>query len=720
MHRSVAGWITHSKVKYVVILFWVALLVGLGPLAAKLGDVQKNDQKSFLPGNAESTKVLDIQAKFGSANTIPAIVLYESDGKLTKAELAKIASDAQKISARDDLDTGELAKFDGQVPVIPSEDGMAAQLYVPLDLGVDGFDKVSPAIESLKKIADADAGGLATYITGPAGQADDFSKAFEGIDTTLLFAAGGVVIVMLLLTYRSPILWLLPVISAGVALGLAQSAVYLLAKYADLTVNGQSAGILTVLVFGAGTDYALLIVARYREELRRHENRHEAMGKALHRASPAVIASGATVIVGLLCLLLAQINSTRGLGPVTAVGIAVGLLVMLTLLPALLVLVGRWIFWPRIPHFGDTEPNDTGIWSRVGVAISKAPRATWVVTTVILAALTVGIVSLDATGLTNKEQFTKTQPSVEGEEALGRHFNSDESTPVVIATTENTSQDILTVLQDVEGLEASRAVVSPEPKDGYSLIQVPLTGAADSSEAADTVERTREAVGKVDGADALVGGTTAINADVQRLSGEDNRLIIPIILIAVFLILGLLLRAIAAPVILIVTVVLSFGAALGVSGLVFDHVLGFGGADTSFPLFAFVFLVALGIDYNIFLMTRVREEALEVGTRRGALIGLSATGGVITSAGLVLAGTFAVLATLPLVFLAELGFVVAFGVLLDTIIVRSVLVTALNLDIGRWMWWPSSLWKTDGPDHLADNAHPAEPVDTTGPPMHKA
>lgn len=691
MTRSVAGWITHRKTKYVVILLWIAALVLLGPLSAKLGSVQKNDQKSFLPSTAESTKALDIQAKFGSANTIPAIVLYESDTKLTKTQLTKIQSDAEAFSQRKDLDSSQLKASDGQIPVFPSKDGKAAQLYVPLDLGASGFDKVGPAVKSLTNTASKDAASMQVYVTGPAGQADDFSKAFEGIDTTLLFAAGGVVIFILLLTYRSPILWLLPVISAGVALGLAQGAVYLLAKYADLTVNGQSAGILTVLVFGAGTDYALLIVARYREELRRHEDRHEAMAKALHRAGPAVLASGATVVVGLLCLLLAQINSTRGLGPVAAVGIVVGVGVMLTLLPALLVLVGRWIFWPRIPRFDQTEPNDNGIWSRVGKVIAKGPRVTWIVTTLILVALSFGVVSLNATGLSNKEQFTTAQPSVKGEEALARHFSADESTPLVVVAKSAKADEVLRAVTAVKGIDASAVAQAPQTRDGFALINAPLTSAADSAEATKTVERTRNAVANITGADALVGGTTAINYDVQKLSGDDNRLIIPVILLAVFLILAILLRALVAPIILIVTVVLSFGAALGVSGLVFEHILGFGGADTSFPLFAFVFLVALGIDYNIFLMTRVREEALHSGTHKGALIGLSATGGVITSAGLVLAGTFAVLATLPLVFLAELGFAVAFGVLLDTIIVRSVLVTALNLDVGRWMWWPSKL-----------------------------
>ena len=496
--------------------------------------------------------------------------------------------------------------------------------------------------------------------------------------------------VILLFTYRSPVLWILPVISAGVALTCAQAVIYLLAEYAGLVVNAQSAGILTVLVFGAGTDYALLLVARYREELRRHHDRHEAMAVALHRAGPAIIASGATVVVSMLCLLFAETNSTKGLGPVAAIGILVGLAVMLTLLPALLVTVGRWVFWPARPQDGSAEPTATGFWARVGATIARAPRMTWIVTTLILAAMALGITQLDATGLTNKESFIGTPDSVVGEEVLARHFPAGSGSPVASSAAPTRRTRSAPAVASTEGIDPA-SVTPPVVKGDTAYVQGTLTDPPDSQAAYDTVDRVRERVHAIPGADAQVGGNTAINLDVQRAAQHDRNLIIPIMLLVVFVILALLLRAILAPLLLIATVVLSFAAALGASALVFKHVFDFGGADTSFPLFVFVFLVALGIDYNIFLMTRVREEAPRHGTRRAALIGLAATGGVITSAGLVLAGTFAVLATLPVVAFAEIGFAVALGVLLDTIVVRSVLVTALNLDIGPRIWWPNRL-----------------------------
>jgi putative drug exporter of the RND superfamily len=561
---------------------------------------------------------------------------------------------------------------------------------IPLNLGSNGWEKAVDIVDDMRSTANNGDAGLSAYITGPGGMAADSGAAFKGIDGTLLFSTIGVVVVILLLTYRSPILWLLPVISAGVALMVAEGVIYLLAKHAGLVVNAQSAGILTVLVFGAGTDYALLLVARYREELRRHHDRHEAMAVALHRAGPAILASAGTVIVGMLCLLVAETNSTKGLGPVAAIGVGVGLLVMISLLPALLVICGRWIFWPTRPAEGSPEPTSTGLWARVGTRIARRPRAVWATTSVVLAVACLGIVSLHATGLSNDEQYTHTVDSVTGEKVLSAHFDAGASDPVSIVANADQAAAVAKAAGDTDGVASA---ASRGTANGTAFIQATLADAPDSQAAYDTIDRLRSTLHALPGADALVSGTTAINLDVQRAAHHDRNLIIPIILLVVFLILSLLLRAIVAPLLLIATVVLSFGAALGISALIFDHILGFGGADSSLPLFVFVFLVALGIDYNIFLMTRVREESLKYGTRRGALIGLGATGGVITSAGAVLAGTFAVLGTLPLVAFAEIGIAVALGVLLDTLVVRSVLVTALNLDLGRHMWWPSALAK---------------------------
>jgi RND superfamily putative drug exporter len=685
MTRNVAGLLTGRRTKYLIIVFWLAVVALAAPLAGKLTSVEDNEAKSWLPGSAESTQVLDKQAAFSSPDTLPAVVVYERTSGLTDADKAKVAADAQTF--------GQLGDLDGQVqgPAIAG-DGQAAQIYVPLNLGPDGWDRAGTIVESMLATAEGGANGLTVHITGPAGSAADSAAAFEGIDSTLLFATIGVVVVILLFTYRSPVLWLLPVISAGVALTCAQAVIYLLAKNADLTVNAQSSGILTVLVFGAGTDYALLLVARYREELRRHHDRHEAMAVALHRAGPAIIASAATVAIGMICLLFAETNSTRGLGPVAAIGIVVGLAVMLSLLPALLVTVGRWIFWPVRPKEGTAEPTTTGLWAKVGARIAHRPRTTWITTSVVLAVMAIGLVQLDATGLTNKESFRGNPDSIVGEEVLARHFPAGVGTPVAVVSNAAQAADVRTAFAGTPGIEPS-SVRDPVVRNGVAYLEGTLTSPPDSQAAYDTIDRARDRVHAVSGADAQVGGQTAINLDLQRAARDDRNLIIPIVLLVVLVILAVLLRAIVAPLILVATVVLSFAAALGVSALVFRHIFGFGGADSSLPLFVFVFLVALGIDYNIFLMTRVREETARHGTKRAALIGLAATGGVITSAGVVLAGTFAVLATLPLTAFAEIGFAVAFGVLLDTIIVRAVLVTALNLDIGRHMWHPSKLAK---------------------------
>jgi len=685
---AVAGWITHRYAKFAVVGFWLVVVALLAPLAGELNGAQNNEAKSWLPAQAESTRVIDIAGSFVSENTIPAVLVYERAGGLTQADLAKAQADVAQFAALDTLD-GEI------VGPIPSQDGEALQVVVPLDLGSEGWSLSEEAVAQLRATAEDGANGLAVHVTGPAGYAADSSKAFEGIDSTLLYAAAGVVIVILLLTYRSPVLWLLPVLSAGVALTVAQAVVYLLVENVDVTVNAQSAGILTVLVFGAGTDYALLLAARYREELRRHEDRHAAMAVALHRASPAIVASGATVAVGMLCLLFATMSSTSGLGPVAAVGIGAGLLVMLTLLPALLVLVGRWAFWPRVPHLGDDEPTAAGIWAKVGAWISRRPRPTWVITSLVLAVATLGVLQLNATGLTTEQTFRGEQPAIVGEKVLAAHFPGGAGSPVVVVANAGSAGEVAGAFAAVDGIEPG-SVTEPVALGGYAYLEGTLTDEPDSDAAYDTVNRVRDAVHAVPGADALVGGTSATSLDTQRASWRDTLVIIPIILVAVLLILMALLRAVVAPLVLIATVVLSFGAASGVSALFFRHVFDFAGADASLPLFVFVFLVALGIDYNIFLMTRVREETQRLGHRRGSLVGLAATGGVITSAGFVLAGTFAVLFTLPVVTFAEIGFAVAFGVLLDTLVVRSVLVTALNLDIGRAMWWPSRLARRDG------------------------
>ena len=678
---SIARLVCGRWSKWIVLGLWVVVLAAAGPLAGKLTSVEKNDNSAWLPGNAEATQVSDLQKQFQADDIAPAVIVYERTSGITPADQAKVAQDVKTL--------GGIQGVVGQVVgPLPAQDGKALQVVVPIKVDADGWEKIVDVVNEVKQAIGPGANGLAVYLTGPAGSAADSAKAFDGIDSALLYTTLIVVTVILLITYRSPVLWLLPIISAGVALTTAQSVIYLLAKHAGLVVNAQSAGILTVLVFGAGTDYALLLVARYREELRRHEDRHEAMAFALHRSGPAIIASAATVAIGMSILTLAELNSTSGLGPVAALGIVVGLLAMITLLPALLVIFGRWLFWPVRPKFGTAEPTATGFYARLGGRIARRPRVVWVSTAVILGIMSLGLFQLNANGLTAEDTFTTKQPSVTGQEVLARHFPAGGGQPVTVIANAAQADQVKAALAGTPGISA---VADPVVKNNLVQLDGTLQASPDSEAAQQTVERVRDAVHAVPGANAKVGGMTAMVVDINNANKHDNRLIIPLVLLVVLVILALLLRAIVAPLILIATVVLSFAAALGVSALVFRHVFGFGGEDTSFPLYVFVFLVALGIDYNIFLMTRVREEAHKHGTRRGAVIGLAATGGVITSAGIVLAGTFAALGSLPLVAFAEIGFAVAFGVLLDTLIVRSVLVTALNLDIGRWMWWPGKL-----------------------------
>ncbi len=688
--------------KWFVVVFWVLLVAVAGPLAGKLTEVQENDAVNWLPASAESTKVYQQSGAFQNPNEVLAVLVYERVEGITAQDRDAAKADARTYGDYPEVTAEVLGPID-------SADGKALQVIVPVDLGDDGsgWDKLPALVDKMGETTAA-GDGLSMYVTGPAGINADFADAFAGIDGMLFFAALGVVVIILLFSYRSPVLWLLPVISAVIALVTAQAAVYLLAKEAGLTVNGQSQGILTVLVFGAGTDYALLLVARYREELRRHEDRHEAMAFALHRSGPAIFASGATVLIGMLCLSFAEMNSTAGMGPVLAVGIGVGLAVMLTLLPALLVIVGRWVFWPARTTFGTVDPVEKGIWAKVGRGIAPRPRKVWISTTLLLVVACFGITQIAADGLKYEDQFTGTPTSIVGAKVLDAHFPSGSGSPVIVVAAEAAAGPVTDAVRATAGI-AGETVTAAPPQGGLTFVKATLTDPPDSKAAEATVDRIRAAVHAVPGAEANVGGDTAVVLDTERASARDTKVVIPIVLAVVFVILALLLRALIVPIILIATVVLSFVAAFGISAVIFTHVFGFAGTDTGLPLFAFVFLVALGIDYNIFLMTRVREEARVHGTRRGAQIGLAATGAVITSAGLVLAGTFAVLATLPLVMFAEMGFLVALGVLLDTLIVRSILVTALTLDIGKHMWWPSKLGKYDGaePPRPAIESEPA-------------
>ena len=688
--------------KWVVLAVWIALAAAAGPLAGKMSGVQTNETAEWLPGGAEATQVFYLLQRFPTTESVPAIIIYERESGTTPADLARATDHAAAIAGLD----GVAGPVTGP---IPAADGRALQLIVPVEMGDDGWSRSGDRIDAIRAVTGPGADGLTVFVAGPASAAADQATAFAGTDGTLLLATLAIVTIILLLAYRSPVLWLLPIMTAGLALSVSQAVIYLLASNTSLTVNGQSAAILMVMVFGAGTDYALLLIARYREELRRDPDRHAAMAVAVRRSGPAVLASAATIVLALLCLMFAEMNSTAGLGPVVAIGIVVGLLAALTLLPALLVIFGRWLFWPAIPRSGTVDRANSGLWARLGPAIARRPRTVWVGTALVLAIASIGVVKLDASGLGTADSFVNRPPSVVGQEALGRHFPAGKGQPVVVIGNATAATELRAALAATPGITD---VTEPVTADGLVSIEGTLQAGSDTPAARATVDRVRDAVHAVPGADGRVGGATALQLDLNRANANDNRLIIPIVLLVVLLVLGLLLRAVVAPLVLIATVVLSFGAALGISAVVFEEVFGFKGTDSGFPLFVFVWLVALGIDYNIFLMTRVREESRRHGPKQGALIGLAATGGVITSAGLVLAGTFAALASLPLVFFAELGFAVALGILLDTIIVRSVLVTALSLDLGRWMWWPGRL---AAPPRPPAGAQPQDQADERRP-----
>ncbi|MFC6850809.1 MMPL family transporter [Aquipuribacter hungaricus] len=634
--------------------------------------------------------------------------------------------------------------------------------------------------------------GLDSYVAGPAGATSDFAEAFGEIDGILLGVALGAVLVILLLVYRSPALPFLVIFSAVFALCAASVVVYLLAAEDVVGLNGQSQGILFILVVGAATDYALLLVSRYREELRRHDDPYRAMGIAWRRAFEPVVASGTTVVLGLLCLLLSDLGSNRGLGPVASVGIVAAMLSALTFLPAVLLLPGpvvvllvlglaggvpalvagllgagtpvvagvgvagallglglsvlvglrlrrrtrrrvaegrageggRWVFWPVEPHVGSSDTAQTGVWARVARLVGRRPRAVWVSTVVVLGALAAFLPLLDADGVAQSDVFLVEVESVSGGEVLAAHFPAGSSSPTYVLVDEADAEAALAVVGDDPGVTSAdltreaggdpRAPGEPVVVDGRVQVEAVLSDPSDSLAAQGTVQRLRDDLDQVS-TDALVGGATAQQLDVLDVSTADLYRIIPVVLAVIFVVLALLLRSLVAPALILAANILSFAATLGASALVFRYVLGYPGADPAVPLFGFVFLVALGIDYSIFLMTRVREESARVGTRPGILAGLSVTGGVITSAGIVLAATFAALGVLPILFLAQIAFIVAFGVLLDTFVVRSLLVPALGYELGRRVWWPHPMARADAPGELRATPHGRHATTTTEP-----
>jgi RND superfamily putative drug exporter len=832
--RSIFAIPAGRRAKWVVFLIWlVAIFIAAGPanLPTKFSDAENNESTSYLPGDAESTAALAATEKLQGGELAPAVIVYRRESGLTEADRRKIAGDAGRLTekrfpgvvadgataAAGGRSTGQSdgggqapgggAKAEGCAgPTTPlpdqpedyapfvgpvcSPDGKAAIVTAYIKGNGQGDTLLDPVEFWREQVSDPSS-GLEVKITGGAGYGADAIDVFESINGTLLLAALTLVIVLLILIYRSPIFLFIPLVAVVFAEMLARSIGYGITEL-GVTVNGQSSSIMSILVLGAGTDYALLIVARYREELHHEDDRHKAMQAATRSAGPAVFASAATVIAALFCLSIAKVNGTSGMGPFGAMGVACAALSMLTLLPALLTIFGRRAFWPFVPHTSRwTAPENIGtsglgrkiiegssvaallrviggalvvllllplvllnwlvralgkaltrgrvnvpslivgpldraifkpyevrrtqhehladethgFWKRVGDRVAAGPRRVAVGAVVVLVVMGCGL-AFFSTDLTTNEGYRTEVESVEGQELISQSFPSGASAPTdVIVPPGANVQAVTRAVEGVEGVES----VSPPVAEGDEgvLLQATLEPEPYSTEAFDLIEPIREAAsGAV--ADTVVGGATAVEFDVREAAAWDSAVIPPIVLLVVFLILVLLLRAVVAPLILIGTVILSFVAALGVGYFVFDVIFGFPGSDPSLPLFAFVFLVALGVDYNIFLVARAREETLKHGTREGMLRALAVTGGVITSAGIVLAGTFSVLAVLPLVFLTEIGFVVAFGVLLDTFLVRSVLVPALVLQVGPRVWWPSQLATTDGGARREEELVPAD------------
>ncbi|PWJ08388.1 hypothetical protein DKG34_07840 [Streptomyces sp. NWU49] len=675
-------------VPVLLLVAWLGIGGAFGPYAGKLGEVAVNDQAGFLPRSAESTEVIEEQKAFRQDETLPAIVLWTGD-------VDGPVGDRQPEATRALASLVDTPGVVGRTsPAIPSEDGEALQGVVQLDPGLG--DGLPDALERIRTAAEK-VPGTTVQLAGPAATRADLSDAFAGIDGLLLAVALVTVLVILVLVYRSVLLPLVIIVSSVLALALACAVVYALADNDVVRVDGQVQGILSILVIGAATDYALLVTARFREELAEHD-RFTAMRSALLRSWGAVVASAATVALGLIALLLSDLTNTRALGPVGAIGIACAVLSTLTFLPAVLVLLGRAAYWPAKPRATGNRSTGDGVWRRVASLVGRAPRKVWALTLAALIACAAFAPTLDSKGVPLDETFVNDAPSVAAQRTLSEHFPGGSGNPTVVIAAADRLGRVVAVAENTEGVaSAAGATASGRPGgeplvvDGRVRVDVTLDSAADSDAAKDTVARLRTALHDIPGADALVGGYTAQQYDTLRTAERDRTLIVPVVLVVIFLVLTVLLRSLLMPALLVATVAVNFLATIGVSALVFPHVFGFSGTDPSVPLYGFVFLVALGVDYNIFLMSRVREESLRHGARQGVLRGLVSTGGVITSAGVVLAATFAALGVIPLAFLAQVAFIVAFGVLLDTLVVRSLLVPALALDLGPVAWWPGRL-----------------------------
>ena len=683
---------------------WVTLLIGLifavlsfTVFAAEETNVSPDNG---LPDDSEVILVEQALAEMpGSEGTAAVVVLAKSSGEFTDEDIVWLQGEFDPMIQMPTGGANELftdfsnVEVMGELFVPPatiSEDNTTAVLTIPMDEIDDVDEQAERIVEVRAIIAENVPAGIEPYVTGPEGFQVDLAGVFAGADFTLLLATVLIVIFLLLVTYRSPILWIVPLLVVGTADGMAGQIGRNVAAFFNITADGSITGILSVLVFGAGTNYALLLIARYKEELLTTEDRHEAMTKAVKGAGPAILASGGTVALALLTLSFAELGGNRALGLVCASGIVVAMIAALGVLPAAIVVFGRGLFWPFVPRFGGVNKSETGWWAKLGKGVSRRP-----VTVAILGIAVLGGLSVGATGITiglpETEQFRVKPEAVTGIEVLAEAFPAGASAPTQVIAVNDRAEDV------VEAALASPLVASAEivnQNDDFSRIDVVLDAEGGSEEAYGAIESLRENVQEVPGANALVGGEDATRLAVKQAYERDQLLVIPLILVLVFIVLVLLLKALVAPILLLGSVVLSFFSAMGAAWLIFQNVFGMSGLDFSVFLYSFLFLVALGVDYNIFLVSRAREESANMATtsrqptRQAMIKALGATGGVITSAGILLAAVFAVLGVLPLIALFQIGIIVGIGVLIDTLLVRTVVVPALAFITGDSFWWP--------------------------------
>lgn len=650
-----------------------------------------------MPSSADSTKVQNLEPKFLSLTSIPAVIVSVSNNKLTNQQIKGYNTLVAKLRRVN----GVVNTTNGVIGPVIANDHKAVEIIVQINSNTKASSVVSSIRNTVLQYSPQHTTG---YVTGPAGLAADLLNAFNGINSTLIYVTLAAVFIVLLFVYRSIILPFLVLLTAGLALTVAGLAVYHGVKSDWFKLNGESQGILSILVIGAATDYSLLLTSRFRESLEHHQSRWEAIILAIKSSYKPILASGSTVILGLLCLLFSNLNSNRSLGPIGAFGIAFSLLSTLTFLPAVLALLGRKAFWPFMPKYNPEHESKNirsgvegtrGLWRRLPLIITRRARLVWVVFVLALVMAALALPSFKASGVSQSQTILGKSQAVTGQNILAEHFSAGSGSPVLIIAKANKLKQIMQSLNNSATFSSvipvrSKNSQGPLIVNNQVMIEATLKVAADSAAADAIVTHLRTNLDKIDNS-TLVGGTTAISIDTNNTANQDIHRIIPLVLAVVFIVLIILLRALLAPVLLILSVILSYSATIGISALLFNHVFHFPGSDAAIPLFAFIFLVALGVDYNIFLVTRISEESEKIGTKLGIIRGLSVTGSVITSAGVVLAVTFASLAVVPILFLVEIAFIVAFGVLLDTIIVRSLIVPALTYDIGKYIWWPRKL-----------------------------